>query len=385
MISLRGCSEAKWDAEPFVLRLTMDYHRPGLVRSKEGLLLHSDGESLPPGFRAYVRPSMDRAGKTSSGRICSPRLQLPHELSYLTEGDIVRIAPQHGTWWVLYRRGSSSNTIILSEYCNCDCIFCPQPPKRSAGGDWTQLWLEVVPLMAVETPALAITGGEPTMNPQGLLSIIQVCKDHLPKTALHVLSNGRMFNYVSLCTELSAVGHPGLLFAVPLYSDLASVHDFIVQAEGAFDQTIRGLMNLKRCGHRIELRIVLVRQNVERLPELARFITRNLPFVDHVALMGLELMGYATAREESLWVDPEHYQAVLETAVDDMACHHMDVSIYNHPLCVLKPRLRAFAQRSISDWKAEFSDACEGCGVRGQCGGMFASVRNRYAGRVHPI
>jgi len=48
-----------------------------------------------------------------------------------------------------------------------------------------------------------------------------------------------------------------------------------------------------------------------RLPEFARFLARNLLFVDHVAIMGLELMGFAKANLDAIWIDPVDYQTQL--------------------------------------------------------------------------
>jgi His-Xaa-Ser system radical SAM maturase HxsC len=167
--------------------------------------------------------------------------------------------------------------------------------------------LEAIPLMSRDTEELGITGGEPTLLRGGLLQLIEACKLHLPRTGLHVLSNGRLFNYLSLCQAVARLEHQDLMFGIPLYSDLPSRHDFVVQAAGAFDQTIRGIMNLKRCGAAVEIRVVLHRQTIDRLRQLARFISRNLLVVDHVALMGLENMGYVKMNLPALWIDPIDY------------------------------------------------------------------------------
>ena len=74
------------------------------------------------------------------------------------------------------------------------------------------------------------------------------------------------------------------MFGIPLYSDIASKHDFVVQAKGAYDETI-GILNLKAYNQKVEIRVVLHQKTYERLPQLALFIVRNLQFVDHVALM----------------------------------------------------------------------------------------------------
>ena len=89
----------------------------------------------------------------------------------------------------------------------------------------------------------------------------------------------------------------------------------MVQAQGAFDQTIRGLYNAAEHGLGIEIRIVLHKQTLPRLPQLAEFIYRNLPFVDHIALMGLENMGYVKANWNLLWIDPVDYVETLEDVV----------------------------------------------------------------------
>jgi His-Xaa-Ser system radical SAM maturase HxsC len=194
-----------------------------------------------------------------------------------------------------------------------------------------------------------------------------------------------MFNYLSFCEELAGVGHPDLVIGIPLYSDIASRHDFVVQAVGAFDQTVRGIMNLERCGTRVEIRVVLHRWTIERLPQLAQFLARNLPFVDHVALMGLEVTGFGRLNLDALWIDPLDYQPTLTQAVRILDRHGLNVSIYNHQLCTLREELWPFARQSISDWKNEFLEVCSECAVRDRCGGFFSTARVRHSAHIRPI
>ncbi|HEX9821941.1 MAG TPA: hypothetical protein VGD07_20260, partial [Methylomirabilota bacterium] len=63
-------------------------------------------------------------------------------------------------------------------------------------------------------------------------------RDRLPVTRLHMLTNGRMFSYRSIVKRLAEVRHPQLTLGIPLYSDHCVVHDYVVQAQGAFDQTV---------------------------------------------------------------------------------------------------------------------------------------------------
>lgn len=48
-----------------------------------------------------------------------------------------------------------------------------------------------------------------------------------------------------------------------------------MQADGTFDETVRGILNLKRQGVLVEVRVVVHKQTYDRLPQLARFIARN--------------------------------------------------------------------------------------------------------------
>src|ERR1700732_4542913 len=105
----------------------------------------------------------------------------------------------------------------------------------------------------------------------------------------------------------------------------------------------------------------------------------------HIALMGLENIGYAPRNMDSLWIDPHDYQEQLEAAVEILSTRGMNVSIYNHQLWVLKRSLWKFARKSISDWKNIYLDACQSCGVKDDCGGFFTWATKRHSSHIHPF
>jgi His-Xaa-Ser system radical SAM maturase HxsC len=185
---------------------------------------------------------------------------------------------------------------------------------------------------------------------------------------------------------VAALGHPQLVWCIPLYADTPDVHDYIVQARGAFDETVRGLYALAGFRQTIEIRVVLHRQTLPRLNQLAYYLFRNFPFVTHVALMGLEPMGFARGNRDLLWVDPIDYAETLEEATYFLANRGISVSIYNLPLCLLPRSLWPFARRSISDWKNVFIEPCQACAGRDQCAGLFASASEQWQSRgIHPL
>lgn len=306
-------------------------------------------------------------------------------LEHIREGDVLKLDFTRGYVRSLYRIDSPHNVIFATDRCNSNCLMCSQPPKDVNDEGIVEEHLRLISLIPATTRQLGITGGEPTLLGDGLNRIIGTCKERLPVTQLHMLTNGRLFYYREMAARLAAVGHPKLTLGIPLYSDHAAVHDYVVQAEGAFDQTMVGLHNLARHGVSIEIRIVVHKQTYKRLLPLAEFLYRNCPFASHIALMGLELMGYTKTNLKQLWIDPVDYQEELEAAATFLDRVGMNVSIYNHQLCVLRPPLWRFARKSISDFKNIYLEACQQCSVLEQCGGLFKSAEQIHSAHIHPV
>lgn len=301
-------------------------------------------------------------------------------------GDVVRLRPDSTQISVLYRRGSGANTLFVTERCNSRCLMCSQPPRDEDDSWRTDELLRLIPLIDRDEVQLGVSGGEPTLLGEDLGLLIDACALHLPDTGLHILTNGRLFTSRALAESLVQRHRDKVVWAVPLYGDVAEDHDLVVDASGAFDETLQGLFELGRLGARVEIRVVLHRLTIDRLPQLASFLYRRLPFVEHVALMGLEPMGFAKSNRDRLWIDPADYMDALGEAVFHLANRGLTTSIYNLPLCILPPPLRSFARQSISDWKNAFAPECAGCTATADCAGFFASAGPTWRSRaITPI
>lgn len=357
------------------------------IRHDHVLLLKSLRSDLDlDGYAAVV--ITDTLSAESLQALVSRGVHLIHSLSsadHLEDGDVVVLNPG-GYVRTLYRIASPHNAIFTTDRCNSFCIMCSQPPKPADDSGRITEHLRLIGLMDSRTRELGITGGEPTLLKDDLLQIIAKCKELLPQTALHILSNGRLFYYGALARKLAEIGHPDLMIGVPLYSDLDWEHDFVVQAPGAFDQTMIGLHNLGRYNVPVEIRVVIHRHTYGRLPQLAEFIYRNLSFVAHVALMGLETVGFAAPNLQDLWVDPYDYQRELQDATLFLARRGLNVSIYNHQLCVVPREIWPYCRKSISDWKNDYLLECSFCHEKDNCGGFFSSsLRRKYSSWITPI
>ena len=304
----------------------------------------------------------------------------------IAPGDIVRVQEGSSRVSVLYRRGSNSNTILATERCNSFCIMCSQPPREVDDGWLVEEILETISLVDRAEAHLGISGGEPTLLGDDLLIVLHQAGRFLPDTGLHILSNGRRFADEAFVRTVCAVRHPNLTWGIPVYSDCPEVHDYIVQAGGAWDETLAGLYNLAAFGAQIEIRIVVQHPNVERLGELAYFIFRNLSFAKHVAFMGLEPIGFAKTNYEKIWIDPVDCMDTLRDAVFFLANRGMTVSVYNFPLCTVPEQLWPYCRQSISDWKNTFLPECAGCDLRPECCGFFRSIDGKWVSRgINPV
>jgi His-Xaa-Ser system radical SAM maturase HxsC len=264
--------------------------------------------------------------------------------------------------------------------------MCSQPPKdRDDVEALTVRNLELIKLIRQPPSYLTITGGEPTLLGENLFTLLSQLKLSMPETELHLLTNGRAFAWPEYSRRFADVEHPKISIGVPLYSDFAGAHDHIVQAQAAFDQTVAGLHQAARNGIRVEIRVVLHKLTIPRLTKLMEYIYRNLTFVEHIALMGLEYTGYTPRNIEQLWIDPLDYQDQLERAVEFLAVRNMTVSIYNLQLCVLRRSLWRYSKQSISDWKNAYSGVCDACTARTQCGGFFHWNTKVQSRGIHPI
>ncbi len=369
MIALHG------KADPIVaaserlglLTITTNPNLPRPLAERSGLVLSSDVGQIPSGYKAVL---IKGAPQTTSG---SPLYCLPAELNHLTDGDVIALDSESGRIRVLFRKESNHNSILLTERCNHYCLMCSQPPKNIDDSWILEETKELIRLIPQDTKEIGFTGGEPTLYGDGFIELLSLVKSYLPNTAVHILSNGRRFKDIEFARRYAQVQLQDVMVGIPIYSDDPVRHNYVVQADGAFDETIRGVLNLKSLGQRVEIRVVLHKQTIDRLVPLAKYLARNLLFVDHVALMGLEITGFTRANLDLLWIDPFEYKDKLSEAVKILQAYGMNVSVYNHQRCLVNDDILSAYRKSISDWKNEYMDACATCVKREECGGFFTS------------
>ena len=276
---------------------------------------------------------------------------------------------------------SNDNTLFVTQQCNNHCIMCCQPPKKI--DDIEYFYRQNVKRILSapkDLTIIGITGGEPTLLGDKLISLIELIRTHLPQTTIHILTNGRNFVDYNYAQKVSEVAEGYVTMGIPLHSDYAKDHDIIAGAKNAFNETMLGLYNLAMHGVGIELRVVVNKLNYLRLPQMANFIFKNLSFVRWTAFMGMERVGFAETKNNKIWIEPIEYIEKLCTAVQLLDDFQQEAAIYNIPLCLLPINFHKFAEKSISDWKNKYLDICNSCKMKQQCCGFFATSTVPYSG-----
>jgi His-Xaa-Ser system radical SAM maturase HxsC len=361
-------SEMERHAADFALVKTPDQLERAIAANWQSIFMVSSDPIDPTSTEAFERYAVVSA-----------------KYDYLAEGDVLGLDHSSGKFRTLFRRNSAHNSFLVTERCNNYCLMCSQPPK-----DVDDRWIlaeikESLALVDPATRALTFTGGETLSDWAEFIDVLKECRHQLPTTAVQVLTNGRAFANSQIVNAWKAIGHPNLMAAIPVYASTDAVHDYVVQAKGAFDETILGILKLKDRGQRVEIRVVLHAVTAPIIAETCRWIARNLPFVDHVALMGLENTGFAIANDALLWIDPVDYRDALADAVDHLASAGVNVSVYNLPKCVLSRSVWPYALQSISDWKNGFVEECDRCDEKSSCSGFFTTGRPRFSRGVSAI
>lgn len=303
-------------------------------------------------------------------------------ISKINENDIVMLT-ERGIASVVWKNKSDDNLLFVTDYCNSNCIMCPQT-KVEKQEHYYKVAENIVKLVKEQPRYLCITGGEPTFLKEEYLALMSSINRRFPYIALQILTNGKNFSDFNFAKKAVLSSPIDSLYAIPLYSAAPWLHDDIVGVKDSFAKTINGIQNLYRLKQNIEIRIVITKKNYRDLPNIAHFIYWNIPFVFRVVFMGMETHGVAEENFSEVWVEPSEYIEYLQNAILFLDDRLINSSIYNIPHCLLSEEIECFAKDSISAWKKNYLPLCEGCRKKDICSGFFSTSVNIPKG-IHNI
>ncbi len=283
-------------------------------------------------------------------------------------GDVVLVEPEQRRIHRWFRAGDTQNTLLITERCDQLCIMCSQPPRKSHD-DWFAEY-ELACLLADPGSDIGLSGGEPTLYKDQLLGMIERVSERRDDLTFHVLTNAQHFTE----TDVRRLNRLKLdiVWGVPIYAANPRVHDEIVSKQGAFKELRNGLATLLASGSRIELRTVVLRQNIAHLRELATFVASRLRGVECWSLMQLERQGFAKNRWNEQFFDHSVDFGAIAEATTLTRSRGIETLLYNMPRCTVPAPFRPYAPVTISDWKRAFLPECANCDEQSLCSGLFA-------------
>lgn len=155
--------------------------------------------------------------------------------------------------------------------CNNNCMFCAQAHNRGKGNKTTEQINEDLRLAKKNNcTGVVFTGGETTLR-KDLFIIVSYAKE-LNFECIQLQTNGRMLAYKPLCQKLIDCGVNE--FGPALHGHTSAIHDSLTRSKGSFNQTVRGIKNLRELDQFILTNSVVTKKNQGHLPELAELLVK---------------------------------------------------------------------------------------------------------------
>ena len=281
--------------------------------------------------------------------------------------------------------------LALTYACNDNCQHCyvvrrPEDVEPLALSEWVRV-LET--LWRVGVPHVCFTGGEATLSPH-LEPLIEKAEDLGIITGL--LTNGRKLADREYVRRLCGAGLDHVQITIESHSEM--VHDRMVGAEGAFQETVQGIRNAIADDIYLVTNTTLCALNVEDIERTIDFLhelgVRQFAMNSFINTgrapksgLGLDeaslepVLGMVTARAEELhmrfiWYSPTQY-CVLNPAALGVGFKRCTAAEYN--ICI-EPDGQVLPCQSFfkpaghilrDDWKSIWE------------GPLFLAIRNRTA------
>lgn len=201
--------------------------------------------------------------------------------------------------------------IALTYTCNNACPHCYNEANRYTMPSLSLVdWQRVMDKLAdIGVPHIILTGGEPTLHPD-LTAIIRYA-DQLG-LIVGMNSNGRMLAHKDTAQAIADAGLNHVQITLESWDQ--EVHDSMVNAPGAFSQTVAGIKNAVACGLHTITNTTITRQNQHQVVDTIDFV-HNLG-LHTFAMNGMIYAGGGRADPAAI---PSEEMAALLDAVRERA------------------------------------------------------------------
>ncbi len=264
------------------------------------------------------------------------------------------------------------DTVRVNFHCNQACHFCfvsthlPPPDEGDVRA--------AIVAIAHRGGMLALSGGEPTLNPR-LAEYVRLGKREGAR-GIELQTNAILLADPALARELAEAGVDEAL--VSLHGSSAAISDSITAAPGTFEKTARGVDELLAHGVRVRLNFVFCAANRDDFPAFVALVARRWP----AATITFSFVGSHTDVVPRTAALIPRYADILPALVAGLdAGRAAGVTILGFesmcglPLCLVPDGARAYFALPVIIAGAdggEFvkTETCTGCALTSRCWGL---------------
>jgi len=153
--------------------------------------------------------------------------------------------------------------------CNNHCKFCIQGDKRlRKENKTTEEIRQILQNNSENFQEVVFTGGEVTIR-DDIFELIRFAKRY-GYQLIQLQSNGRMFSYMDFCQRMIDAGVNQ--FMPSIHGSTPQIHDGLTCAKGSFEQTLKGIYNLKKLNQSVITNSVVTKTNYTDLVDLAKIL-----------------------------------------------------------------------------------------------------------------
>jgi MoaA/NifB/PqqE/SkfB family radical SAM enzyme len=221
--------------------------------------------------------------------------------------------------------------IKVGFYCNNQCKFCVQGRKRDTlpAKSTEEVKRSLQEAYNKGKREVVLTGGEPTLHPD-FFGLIKIAKS-IGFEEIQIQCNGRVFAYPDFCVKAIKAG--ATQFGPSLHGHNAKIHDFLTEAEGSFEQTTRGIKNLRALNQFVLTNSVITSSNYQHIPEMAQMLV-DLD-VAQFQFAFIHILG--TANKNRDWIVPRKSDIMpfVKKGIDIAVSSGKGVMVEAVPYCLM--------------------------------------------------
>ncbi len=224
--------------------------------------------------------------------------------------------------------------VKLDYSCNNNCKFCGEADNRSLQDKTTKKVKQELMLARSNYTEVVLTGGEPTIR-RDIFEIIFYAKK-LGFSLIQLQTNARMFSYGGFTRKMFNAKslRKRVQCFVSIQGHNHKIHDFLTRVDGSFEQTIRGIDNLKKYNVFLITDTVITKQNYKFLPDIAKFLISL--GVDDLQFCFVHPMGNAWRYFDEVVPKISDVAPYVHKAIDIGEKSRVNVRVEGIPFCFME-------------------------------------------------